>query len=129
MHAKMLLKKYVKTRRKFKILLLLAIVGLLVITIIVLGSTGRNAAIELLLDERFIARAYRPGDQPEKSPQPAALLEPQREHGVIVPEKYDEQKIKERIIQSKMDLMKLQQQRDHEAEQSVTLHYYRIVYK
>lgn len=57
----MLLKKYVKTRRKVKILLLFAIIGLLVITIIVLGSSGRNAAIELLLDERFIARAYRPG--------------------------------------------------------------------
>ncbi|XP_002037960.2 glycoprotein endo-alpha-1,2-mannosidase [Drosophila sechellia] len=118
----MLLKKYVKTRRKLKILLLLAIVALLVITIIVLGSSGRNAAIELLLDERFIARAYRPGDQPQVAEKPppvaVALLQPQRENGVIVPEKYDEQKIKERIIQSKIDLMKQQQQRDHEAEQS-----------
>jgi len=121
--AKMLLKKYVKTRRKVKILLLLAIVGLLVITIIVLGSSGRNAAIELLLDERFIARAYKPGEQPQLPEKPlaaaVALLQPQRENGVIVPEKYDEQKIKERIIQSKIDLMKQQQQRDHDAEQAV----------
>lgn len=125
--AKMLLKKYVKTRRKLKILLLLAIVALLVITIIVLGSSGRNAAIELLLDERFIARAYRPGDQPQVAEKPppvaVALLQPQRENGVIVPEKYDEQKIKERIIQSKIDLMKQQQQRDHEAEQSVSFQF------
>lgn len=125
--AKMLLKKYVKTRRKVKILLLFAIIGLLVITIIVLGSSGRNAAIELLLDERFIARAYRPGGDQTPPDKPAvaaaaavSLLQPQRDHGgVIVPEKYDEQKIKARIIQSKMDLMKQQQQRDHEAEQSV----------
>ncbi|SPP82172.1 glycoprotein endo-alpha-1,2-mannosidase-like protein [Drosophila guanche] len=127
----MLLKKYVKTRRKVKIVLLLAIVGLLVITIIVLGSTGRNAAIELLLDERFIARAYRPGDnqQPQtlqgQKPQPAvaaavALLQPQRENGVIVPEKYNEHKIKARIIQNRLDQIKQQQQHDHEAEQSRT---------
>ncbi|KAH8334319.1 glycoprotein endo-alpha-1,2-mannosidase [Drosophila kikkawai] len=121
----MLLKKYVKTRRKVKILLLFAIIGLLVITIIVLGSTGRNAAIELLLDERFIARAYRPGGGEQTPEKPAvvaaavSLLQPQRDRGgVIVPEKYDEQKIKARIIQSKMDLMKQQQQRDHEAEQA-----------
>ncbi|XP_068151322.1 glycoprotein endo-alpha-1,2-mannosidase [Drosophila tropicalis] len=126
----MLLKKYVKTRRKVKIFLLLAIVVLLVVTIIVLGSTGHSAAIELLLDERFIARAYRDGDtqqqqqNQERQPSAVALLQSKRDHGVIVPEKYNEQQIKARIIQSRLDHMRQQQQqqqqRDNEVEQSRT---------
>ncbi|KAH8411969.1 hypothetical protein KR222_004320 [Zaprionus bogoriensis] len=118
----MLLKKYVKTRRKVKILLLVTIVALIVITcIILLGSAGQSsAAVERLLDERFIARAY----QPQQSEQPrdaaVALLPAQRERGVIVPEKYDEQKIKARIMQSRLQQLKQQQQRDHEAEQART---------
>ncbi|XP_030380579.1 glycoprotein endo-alpha-1,2-mannosidase [Scaptodrosophila lebanonensis] len=111
----MLLKKYVKNRRKLKILLLLTIVGLIVITIIVLSSAGQNSAIERLLDERFIARAYRAGgDKAEE--QSADLLKPHRENGVIVPEKYDEQKIKARIMQSRLEQLK-QQQHDTEAEE------------
>ncbi|KAH8262990.1 hypothetical protein KR044_002809 [Drosophila immigrans] len=124
----MLLKKYVKTRRKVKILLLVTIVALIVITcIILLGSSAATSGtnVERLLDERFIARAYQPqSEQQQQQQQPrdvaAALLQPQREHGVIVPEKYDEQKIKSRIMQNRLQQMKQQQQRDTEAEQART---------
>lgn len=115
-----------KTRRKFKILLLVTIVVLIVITcIILLGSSGPNGtAVERLLDERFIARAYQPKpEQPKQTRDVAvavALLQPPRDHGVIVPEKYDEQKIKTRIMQSRLQQMKQQQQRDNEAEQERT---------
>lgn len=125
--GKMLLKKYVKTRRKVKILLLVTIVALIVITcIILLGSSGTsNAAVERLLDERFIARAYQP-QQPQSEQQPrrdesgVALLPSLRKDGVIVPEKYDEQKIKSRIMQNRLQQIKQQQQRDNDAEQART---------
>ncbi|KAL7741175.1 hypothetical protein ACLKA6_018199 [Drosophila palustris] len=117
----MLLKKYVKTRRKVKILLLVTIVALIVITcIILLGSSGPNSAVERLLDERFIARAYQPQSEQQTRDVAVALLEPERDHGVIVPEKYDEQKIKSRIMQSRLQQVKQQQQRDNEAEQERT---------
>lgn len=121
----MLLKKYVKTRRKVKILLLVTIVALIVITcIILLGTAGQsNAAVERLLDERFIARAYQPQPQGEQKPRDesaVALLQPQRKDGVIVPEKYDEQKIKSRIMQNRLQQIKQQQQRDNEADQART---------
>lgn len=121
----MLLKKYVKTRRKVKILLLVTIVALIVITcIILLGSAGQsNAAVERLLDERFIARAYQPqpqGEQQSRDETAVGLLQPQRKDGVIVPEKYDEQKIKSRIMQNRLQQIKQQQQRDNEAEQART---------
>lgn len=118
----MLLKKYVKTRRKVKILLLVTIVALIVITcIILLGSSGPNsAAVERLLDERFIARAYQPQSEQQTRDVAVALLQPQREHGVIVPEKYDEQKIKSRIMQNRLQQIKQQQQRDNEVDQGRT---------
>ncbi|XP_017860452.1 PREDICTED: glycoprotein endo-alpha-1,2-mannosidase [Drosophila arizonae] len=120
----MLLKKYVKTRRKVKILLLVTIVALIVITcIILLGSSGpHGSTIERLLDERFIARAYQPQSEQLQQPreQAVALLQPHRENGVIVPEKYDEHKIKERIMQNRLQQAKQQQQRDNEAEQTLT---------
>ncbi|XP_017843869.2 glycoprotein endo-alpha-1,2-mannosidase-like protein [Drosophila busckii] len=120
----MLLKKYVKTRRKFKILLLVAIVALIIITsAILLGATGPSSAVERLLDERFIARAYQPqSEQQQQQPreQAVGLLQSRRENGVIVPEKYDEQKIKSRIMQSRLQQLKQQQQRDNEAEQTRT---------
>lgn len=123
----MLLKKYVKTRRKVKILLLVTIVALIVITcIILLGSAGTsNAAMERLLDERFIARAYQPQQQqseqqPRRDESGDALLPSQRKDGVIVPEKYDEQKIKSRIMQNRLQQIKQQQQRDNDAEQART---------
>ncbi|XP_064539543.1 glycoprotein endo-alpha-1,2-mannosidase [Drosophila montana] len=123
----MLLKKYVKTRRKVKILLLVTIVALIVITcIILLGTSGapNSATIERLLDERFIARAYQPQSEQLQPQQPreqaVALLQSHREHGVIVPEKYDEQKIKTRIMQNRLQQAKQQQQQDAEAEQART---------
>lgn len=124
---KMLLKKYVKTRRKVKILLLVTIVALIVITcIILLGTSGapNSATIERLLDERFIARAYQPQSEQLQLQQPreqaVALLQSHRENGVIVPEKYDEQKIKSRIMQNRLQQVKQQQQQDAEAEQART---------
>ncbi|EDW03825.1 glycoprotein endo-alpha-1,2-mannosidase [Drosophila grimshawi] len=121
----MLLKKYMKTRRKVKILLLVTIVTLIVITcIILLGSSGQNGAtVERLLDERFIQRAYQPQSEQQQQPKEQAMvLQSHREHGVIVPEKYDEQKIKSRIIQNRLQQVKQQQQQQHEnaAEQMRT---------
>ncbi|XP_037960156.1 glycoprotein endo-alpha-1,2-mannosidase-like protein [Teleopsis dalmanni] len=109
----MFLKKFIKSRRKLKILFCLFVIVLILIILIVLNSasTTQNWSSEQrLLDERFIAKAYAGA----KLDQPPLLKSPQQ-NGVIVPEKYDEHKIKARIIQDKIKNIRKHQQQQQNA--------------
>ncbi|XP_054741494.1 glycoprotein endo-alpha-1,2-mannosidase [Anastrepha obliqua] len=106
----MLLKKYVKNRRKLKILFLLMVIALIVVTVVVLNISPNVGSTERLLDERFIARIYDGGGRLEQPP-----LKSPRQNGVIVPEKYDEHKVKARIAQERLLQLKQQQQQQYNA--------------
>nr|XP_014103201.1 glycoprotein endo-alpha-1,2-mannosidase-like protein [Bactrocera oleae] len=115
----MLLKKYVKNRRKLKILFLLMVIALIVITVVILNISPNVSSTERVLDERFIARIYGGGDgggvglvgsQDGRLEQPP--LKSPRQNGVIVPEKYDEHKVKARIAQERVLQLRQEQQRN-----------------
>ncbi|XP_036328663.1 glycoprotein endo-alpha-1,2-mannosidase-like protein [Rhagoletis pomonella] len=119
----MLLKKYLKNRRKLKILFLLMVIVLIVVTVVVLNISPNVGSTERVLDEHFIARIYggsgvgiggggagagsgRLEQPPLKSP---------RQNGIIVPEKYDEHKVKARIAQQRLQQLKQEQQQQRNA--------------
>ncbi|XP_012159676.1 glycoprotein endo-alpha-1,2-mannosidase [Ceratitis capitata] len=118
----MLLKKYIKNRRKLKILFLLTVIVLIVITVVILNISPNVNSTERVLDERFIARIYggsgggggvgsgMSGGRLEQPP-----LKSPRQNGVIVPEKYDEHKLKTRIAQERVLQLKQEQQQQHNA--------------
>ncbi|XP_037826203.1 glycoprotein endo-alpha-1,2-mannosidase isoform X1 [Lucilia sericata] len=107
----MIITKYCKNPRKFRIILLLMIVTLIVITLLILNNGLQHVNSERLIDERFVAQAY--AGPPQLKPQQLednglVILKSPRENGVIQPEKYDEHKLKSRLIEEKIHNLKEQ---------------------
>lgn len=97
------------------------VIALIVITVVILNISPNVSSTERVLDERFIARIYGGGgggsdgagsldgrleQPPLKSP---------RQNGVIVPEKYDEHKVKARIAQERVLQLRQEQQQQRNA--------------
>lgn len=106
----MIVTKYCKNPRKFRIILLLMIVTLIVITLLVLNNGLQHVNTERLIDERFVAQAYAgpPQLKPQQNEDGFLSLKSPRQNGVIQPEKYDERKIKSRLIEEKIHNLKEQ---------------------
>lgn len=107
---KMFLTKYCKNPRKFRIILLLMIVTLIVITLLILNNGLQHVNSERLIDERFVAQAYAgvPALKLQQNDDGLILLKSPSKNGVIQPEKYDEHKIKSRLIEEKIHNLKEQ---------------------
>lgn len=95
------------------------VIALIVITVVILNISPNVSSTERVLDERFIARIYGGGDgggvglvgsQDGRLEQPP--LKSPRQNGVIVPEKYDEHKVKARIAQERVLQLRQEQQRN-----------------
>lgn len=98
----MFLKKYVKNRRKLKILLLLTVIALIIATIVLFNS---NHDRDKIIDVGFIDVFDTKSD---------IHIE---EHPVIVPEKYNEHKVKTRLIKDKIKYLTHQnRERDSETD-------------
>uniref|UniRef100_A0A1I8P8D2 Glycoprotein endo-alpha-1,2-mannosidase n=1 Tax=Stomoxys calcitrans TaxID=35570 RepID=A0A1I8P8D2_STOCA len=127
----MIFTKYCKNPRKFRIILLFMIVTLIVITLVILSNGLQHVNPERLIDERFVAQAYadeasqqlllQQQQQPQRQQQQSSqnrvdnllLLKSPRENGIIQPEKYDEHKLKSRLIQEKIENLKSQQKQSN----------------
>lgn len=141
--------KYCKNPRKFRIILLLTIVTLIVITLVILNNGLQHVNPERLIDERFVAQAY--ADEASRQQQQQQLgkrqsssssanigdienliiLKSPRANGIIQPEKYDEHKLKTRLIQEKIDNMKNQQKlnnEDPEEEHTIAEHTTNVIH-
>lgn len=89
------------------------IVTLIVITLVILNNGLQHVSPEKLIDERFVAQAYAE-DAAAQQPQVSShnkdshivVLKSPRENGIIQPEKYDEHKLKTRLIQEKIENLK-----------------------
>lgn len=100
------------------------IITLIVITLLILNNGLQHVSSERLIDERFVAQAY--AGPPQQKPQQneaadtlVILKSPRGENGIIQPEKYDEHKLKTRLIQEKIHNLKeqsKQMQQDPEEE-------------
>ncbi|KAI9585427.1 glycoprotein endo-alpha-1,2-mannosidase-like protein [Glossina fuscipes] len=109
----MLFTKYIKNPRKLRILLLLMIITLIILTLLLLNNGLQHTNHEHLIDENFIARVYNGDDNSKtrnsnnvKVEQSPEILRSPRENGIIQPEKYDEQKLKSRLIKEKIQNLK-----------------------
>lgn len=104
------------------------IVTLIVITLVILNNGLQHSInAEKLIDERFVAQAYadEASQQLLRQQQKDAasafnakaenllILKSPRENGIIQPEKYDEHKVKSRLIQEKIDNLKIQQKQSN----------------
>ena len=121
----MIVTKYCKNPRKFRIILLLMIVTLIVITLLVLNNGLQHVNSERLIDERFVAQAYAgpPQLKPQQNDDGLVILKSPRQNGIIQPEKYDEHKLKTRLIEEKMHNLKEQTKQliqDPEEEHTVS---------
>ena len=121
----MIVTKYCKNPRKFRIILLLMIVTLIVITLLVLNNGLQHVNSERLIDERFVAQAYAgpPQLKPQQNDDGLVILKSPRQNGIIQPEKYDEHKLKSRLIEEKMHNLKEQTKQliqDPEEEHTVS---------
>ncbi|XP_067624835.1 uncharacterized protein [Eurosta solidaginis] len=114
----MLLKKYVKNRRKLKILFLLMVIVLIVLTVVILNISPNVSSTERVLDGRFIARIYGNGVAGGAGRLEQPPLKSPRQNGVIMPEKYDEHKVKARIAQERVQQLR-QEQRQQQQRNNV----------
>ncbi|XP_055921030.1 glycoprotein endo-alpha-1,2-mannosidase [Eupeodes corollae] len=96
----MFLKKYVKNRRKLKILLLVTVIALIVATIVLFNSNNEH---EKIIDVGFIDVFDTKSESRE-------------EHPVIVPEKYNEHKVKTRLIKDKIKYLTQNRERDSDID-------------
>ncbi|XP_055837610.1 glycoprotein endo-alpha-1,2-mannosidase [Episyrphus balteatus] len=96
----MFLKKYVKNRRKLKILLLVTVIALIVATIVLFNSNNDH---DKIIDVGFIDVFDTKSELHE-------------EHPVIVPEKYNEHKVKTRLIKDKIKYLTQNRERDSDTD-------------
>lgn len=110
--------KYWKNPRKLKIVLLLTIVTLIVITLLVLNNGLQHVNNERLIDEKFVAQAFIADaeadnsrlqqQQSQQENDVIVILKSPKANGVIQPEKYDEHKVKSRLIKERIEDIKHQ---------------------
>ncbi|XP_075152329.1 glycoprotein endo-alpha-1,2-mannosidase [Haematobia irritans] len=123
----MIFTKYCKNPRKFRIILLFMIVTLIVITLVILSNGLQHVNPERLIDERFVAQAYadeasqqllqqqqqQSSSLKNRGSENLLILKSPRENGIIQPEKYDEHKLKSRLIQEKIENLKNHQKQSN----------------
>lgn len=104
----MIITKYCKNPRKFRIILLLMIVTLIIITLLILNNGLQHVSSDRLINERFVAQAYAgpPQLKPQQNDNGLVVLKSPRENGVVQLEKYNEQKLKSRLIEEKVQNLK-----------------------